>query len=280
MTNTPIEKIGFGARTIAPAYEGVDAGVPLMQKFYTMFTGTGVDHHINQLMVQPDGNIQDLAPNADPGFASSNPSNGDIRISFQDQAGNDEFFFNVGHLVVDGITRHRMRDVGCTGTCMRRLPDPPAPGMRFVLIGFQIAFVGGRDHHIDELAIMERNGVLHVSFNDKNDDDVFAYAVDFAWVPSRMVSSTGSRSGSARGGDEVAILEPFIGPPYHVFGHKVLSGFRFNFARKDHHIRDIGVLLFSDKLQVFYGDKNFDDLFEWEVHWTTISQELEIFRPL
>lgn len=280
MALTQIEKLGFGARTVSPAYEGVDGGVPLLHKFYTMFTGTGVDHHINQLMVQPDGAIQDLAPNADPGFANSNPENGDLRVSFQDKAGNDEFFFNVGHVVADRLTRFRMRDVGCTGTCSRRLPSPPAPGMRFVLIGFQVAFIGGRDHHIDELAILERDGVLNVSFNDKNDDDVFAYAIDFAWVPSSMISSVGSRSGSARGGEEVTILEPFGSPMVFPFGQKVISGFRFNFVRKDHHIRDIGVLLFADKLQVFYGDKNFDDLFNWEVHWTTISPELEVFHPI
>jgi hypothetical protein len=90
-----IEKQGFGARTISPTYDGVDQGVPLIHKFYTLFTGANVDHHINQLMVQPDGAIQDLAPNADPGFASSNPENGNLRVSFQDKEGQDEFFFNV-----------------------------------------------------------------------------------------------------------------------------------------------------------------------------------------
>lgn len=275
MTFPTIEKQGFGRRTISPLYEGVNQGVPLLHKFYTRFTGTDVDHHINQLLVQPDGAIEDLAPNADPGFANSNPDNGNLRVSLQDLEGSHEFFFNVGHIVVDGLTRFRIRDVGCVGACSRRLPDPPAPGMRFVLIGFQIAY-DRRDHHIDEVAILERDGVLNVSFNDRNDDDIFNYAVDFAWVPSSMVTSLGSRSGSAQGGEEVPILEPF----HHLFGKNVISGFRFDFDKKDHHIRDIGVLVYADKLQVFYGDRNFDDQFRWQVEWVTLSPQLEVFNPI
>ena len=68
-----------------------------------------------------------------------------------------------------------------------------------MLIGFDLMFdlrekaFGGvkNDHHIDRIEVMEDNGYLTVSFNDKNDDDGFDYTVDYAYVPRVWFAATG-----------------------------------------------------------------------------------------
>ncbi len=255
---------GFGARTIHPAYSGSGNGTPLLDRFYFMFSGrtfwgNPVDHHIQQVMVQPDGQYTDLAPGDLPGFSNNNPIGHKVMLSYQDEGGNDEYFHNVGHTFVPGLSRFRVRDVA-SGRSFRNLPAPPAPQMVFALVGFQITYRGG-DHHIDEFGIQESSQRLRVAYNDKNDDDQFMYAVDYTWVPVNLVVSSGVRTGTARGGARVTL------PP---FGQKVLAGFRFDFLSQDHHLRDVGVFQTGNNIDVFFGDFNQDDEFRWEVKWLTL----------
>jgi hypothetical protein len=151
-------------------------------------------------------------------------------------------------------------DVGCTGKCERPL-SPPGSGYLFVLTGFQLNFTGVRDHHVDEIAVYEKDGVLTVKLNDKNDDDVFAYSVDYAWVSPTAFLNSSSSQGTNSGG--VAVSLPS--------GRHVIRGFHFNYVSKDHHLREIGALTSGNKLEVYYGDKNGDDRFGWKILWATLK---------
>jgi hypothetical protein len=152
----------------------------------------------------------------------------------------------------------------------------------FVLVGFHFRYVspeecippegvngcidlGRYDHHIDEIAIFEDDDRLEVSFHDKHDDDTaFAVAVDYVWASSALLNITRSEaSGSGIGGAAVTF-------PSHE-GKDVISGFRFNYAREDHHFREIRVTLRNNTLSVSYGDKGADDNFDWNVRWVTLS---------
>lgn len=269
-----IELSGFGSRTIHPIYEGVDQGIPLLKRFYFLFTrsnGGAIDHHINQIMVQPNGPFTDLAPNADPNVGGTNPDEGKIRLSYQDKAGNDEYFFSVSHETVHGPTRFRMRDVGAVGEIVRPLPPPPSANMTFVIIGFQLFFTGNRDHHIDEVGIFQQGNLLTVRFNDRNDDDTFAYVVDYTWLDQNLTIATGQNNGLAHGGESV---------PVPTLGTKLLRGFLLNFTNSDHELRDIGILLTSSSIDVFYGDRNADDRFSWTVRWASLRPQLPTFPTL
>lgn len=268
---------GFAKGLTTPDYVGVDSGVPLLSTFYFRFeragSSKGVDNHINSVLVLPAGEAQDLTPSA--GFPKPEAEPGKIELMYKDKdadGSTDRYFYKVAHSVkpFSIARRFQVRDVGCTGKCERTLPRPPGipPGdlsNLYVLVGFYVFFTGNRDHHLDTLAVSVEGGKLTVEFNDKNDDDVYAYAVDYAVVG--IVGQNiqrGVESGSARGADRVDVPR----------GHKLIQGFRFDFNSQDHHMREVGVVSLDDKLEVYYGDKNGDDAFTWRVNWVTITPQV------
>lgn len=263
------QREGFGKGRIDPPYSGVENSVPLLDTFYFRFgSGSGgVDHHINSILVMPAGDAEIV------GSGSCGPATapGRVTLMYRDKNADDRYFYKVGHDTgrLEAVRRLRICDVGCTGKCERRLPQDGVVGSqlgaRFVLVGFELFFTGGRDHHVDEVAVFEENGVLTVMLNDKNDDDVFGYVVDYAWVPSLESGPLRESRGSNRGGARVELPE----------GRKVIRGFHFDYQHKDHHLREIGVLTSNgDNLEVFYGDKNGDDPFRWRVLWTTVGPQV------
>ena len=263
---------GYGERRIDPdpEYQGVDDGVPLLSTFYFRFekkdSSEGVDNHINAIMVLPAGAAEDASPNAETPLQIVGSRK--IRLMYQDaeaDAAKDRYFYRMAHSVrpFSSARRFQIRDIGCQGECKRDLPPPQvvhpsADRGVFVLVGFQLYFTGGRDHHIDKIAIFEEDGNLTVRLNDRHNDDdddspVFAYLVDYAWVSRHSQNvHLAKESGSAR-------------------GLKVIRGFEFDFVSGDHHLREVGVLMNNENLEVYYGDKNGDDLFEWTVHWAKIT---------
>lgn len=258
---------GFGRGFITPGYGGiaVQRGVPLLQTFYFRFDrgNDPIDHHINAILVLPSGRAQDLSPNAD--LPRPTVARGRIGLMFQDKSKNDRYFYRVAHtapLNPGPERRFSLRDVGCVGQCQRRLPRPPVEGSVFVLVGFELFFTGDRDHHVDQVAVFERNGTLTVKLRDKKPDDVFGYLVEYAWLAPSQVRRTGTASGEAAGGERARIPA----------GRAVIRGFQFNYRSKDHHLREIGVLnVSSSRLEVFFGDKNGDDRFQWAVDWALLA---------
>lgn len=265
---------GFGKGIIVSDYPGTENGVPLLSSFYFRFEKAGssesVDNHINSILVLPGGRSEDLSPNAD--LSPTQVEDGKIQLMFRDKdasSAKDRYFYKTAHTFLPANARRfQFRDVGCTGKCEQILPPPSSGpvgslGSIFVLVGFHMFFTGGRDHHIDTVAVFEDNRKLTIEFNDKNDDDVFGYLVDYAWVRPRPGQNVrlGEESGSTSGGARVSL------PP----GQKVIRGFRFDFKSKDHHSREIGVLAGNENLEVYYSDKNGDDTFRWNVRWASIS---------
>jgi len=236
---------GFAKGRVDRDYSDLPAGVPVMSSFYFRFhkSGGAVDHHINAISVRPD-------------------PDGNIALMYQDKNRDDQYFYKASHdsLPSSIVIRGSIADVGCTGKCERTL-SPPGSGYLFVLTGFQVNFTGGRDHHVDEIAVFEDDGVLTVMLNDKNDDDVFAYSVDYAWVSPTVFLNSGASRGTNNGG--VAVSLPT--------GRHVIRGFHFNYLSGDHHLREIGALTSGSGLEVYYGDKNGDDRFAWEVRWATLK---------
>lgn len=225
------------------------SGVPLLDSFYFRYTDT--DHHLAQILIHPD---------AQPGT---------MQLGFHDKNRDDDYFFRVMHRVIDDasvVRVDRSLDL-CTGTCVRDI-ERPSGDVVFVLVGFQLAFTGGRDHHINVMQISERNGRLIVRFADKNFDDNFVWKVQYAYVPRRLFAAVDMSEGvRERGGARRSIPS----------GPSVIRGFRFDFEPYftnggDHHIQDVGVMTHDDgRLEVFYGDKNRDDGFDWEVKWGVLS---------
>ena len=268
---------GFGKGMVVTNYSNTGNNVPLLSTFYFRFekagSSTPVDNHINSILVLPGGRSEDLSPGAD--LSPSQVADGTIQLMYRDKDADDakdRYFYKIAHNTVQNasIRRFQFRDVGCTGKCEQILPPPPSSGPGgvfgnpvFVLVGFHMFFTGGRDHHLDTVSVYENNGKLTVEFNDKNDDDVFGYLVDYAWVNQRPGQNIllGEESGSTTGGARVNL------PP----GPKVIRGFRFDFKSKDHHSREIGVLTNNTRLEVFYSDKNADDTFQWNVRWASIT---------
>jgi hypothetical protein len=139
-----------------------------------------------------------------------------------------------------------------------------------VLIGFDLMFdlrekaFGGvkNDHHIDRIEVMEDNGYLTVSFNDKNGDDGFDYTIDYAYVPRVWFAATGIAGYDNVRGGNAALTSP---------GESIMCGFRFDFVKGDHHLNKISVLTHNGFLQVDYADKNGDDRYNWRVKWAVLK---------
>jgi hypothetical protein len=266
---------GFAKGSTEESYPGVDAGVPLLSSFYFRFEKPNdpgdVDNHINALAVYPAGAAQDLTPNA--GLPPKTVTDGKVLLMYRDDdvsAAKDNYFYNVAHFVQPAPSlllnarRFQVRDVGCRGECRRVLPRPPgdADGI-FALVGFQIFYTGNRDHEIDQIAVFEEGGVLTVRLNDKNDDDVFGFFVDYALVRSPLAGalSVGELHGEAAGGARIELPHK----------QKFIRGFSFDYKKSDHHLREIGVLMRNAHLEVFFGDKNRDDRFNWSVRWAALG---------
>lgn len=74
----------------------------------------------------------------------------------------------------------------------------------------------------------------------------------------------GESRGVARGGNRVTL------PP----GQKAIRGFRFDLKRSDHEVREIGVIVDNDRLEVYNSDQKADeseDEFNWSVQWASIT---------
>lgn len=218
-------------------------GTPLLKQFFLKYTSK--DHHIRRIQIRPVGQQLD--------------------VSFRDKNGDDEFFYNVGHLGVSGSGVRNREKSGFSrgGTEVIPLTDKPDPDSVFVLRGFDIQYTS-KDHHLDMLWVYENNGRLIVGFNDKNNDDDFEYKVYFTWVPKRYVVTSGAIADkNVRAADSATI-------PH---GVSVISGFRFDFCSDDHHLRDVGVVAKDGKIEVYYEDKNGDDRFDWTVKYAVLRTQ-------
>jgi len=238
---------GFGKGTIAPNFSV--AGVPMLKSFFFDF-GPGEDHHIQHVGVYPE-------------------TNSTITLAFEDHNGDDEFFYNVEYLAAapDGTIFGSAADV-CKGQCAIPITRPsPASAYVFVLRGFRI-FYQGDDHHIDEIAVYESNGLLNVRLNDKNNDDNFVWYVTWTWVPRNRFSTVGTVGGYSCASDNTCDRDSKPVPA----GQAVVRGFRFDFTNSDHHLSNIGVFTRNNGvIEAYYGDQNGDDEFYWFVDYAVLA---------
>lgn len=237
-------------------------GVPLLSRF--AFDLADGDNHLQQILI-------------DPVLAS-----GKMRLGFHDHDANnfpvvdddDDYFFNITHFdITDSRVQVLTRTLDiCTenGKCTVQLNKPPGDVV-FVLVGFQLSFRAPFDHHIREVGVLEDNGLLTVSFRDKEFDpseDSFLFSVKFAWVPRDRFSDVGELS-ETRSKDEVSRAIPV--------GRAVLRGFRFEFKNyftsgDDHHLKKIGVLPnTAGTALISYRDTNGDDGFDWQYRWAILK---------
>jgi hypothetical protein len=275
---------GFARGFVDRDYPMSGTGIPALSSFYFGYGvgGAPTDNHLQYLMALPGGFSRDLTPNAD-----LNPNmtpQGRLSLAFRDEdhgSARDRYFYRVSHSMLsqDFSRRFQVRDVGDSGAVNRPFPlgaFGPRPHLDNSVIGiagFKIFFTGNRDHHIDQIKVMvEDNGTYTVGFNDKNDDDIFAYNIDFVAI-SGLLSNvrTGEISGSARGFDRREVR-------LNSNANFVLRGFDFNFRESDHHLREIGVLRTGSRIDVVFGDKNGDDLFDYSVRWAEVSPR--VFEPI
>jgi hypothetical protein len=234
-------------------------GTPLLSRFGFGLNHSDDDNHIKQILVWP-------------GLPA-----GMMRVDFSDDDPtgwfhNDDYCFNVTHF---DITDTRIRQVSrgldlCDhASCTVQL-DKPAGDFVFVLIAFQLAY-RYHDNHIKEVAILENNGQLTVTFRDQQfdaPDDRFLWNVQFAWVPGDRFSQVGESSGT-RVHDRVIATIPV--------GQAVLRGFRFIYDDADHHLQQIGVRPNTGgSVFITYRDQNGDDLFDWQYRWA-ILKGLDVF---
>jgi hypothetical protein len=261
-------------------YPSVGDGAPLLNGFYFRYDIRGqadtTDNHLNSLMVLPGGNSTDLTPNAQN--QPARVPDGKIQFMLRDAdptAAEDEYFFTLGHSILrDGLAGRRvqLRDVGQAGEIRRDLPGSifQGPGDKVLgLAGFKLFYTGGRDHHVDEIEVTFINDdrTLRVRLNDRDNNDVFGYLVDIV-VLSRspaVTISTGVSSGSAKGGDRVALPS---GPSHSEWG---IRGFRFDYPSGDRHLREVGIVKRGSDLEVFYGDDSGDLEFDWRVNWMYVG---------
>jgi hypothetical protein len=243
---------GFGEGTLQRNFSV--SGVPLLKSFFFDF-GAGQDHHILHVSVYPE-------------------TNGTITLAFEDNDGNDEFFYNIAYeaTAASGTVVGSASDV-CKGTCTRAITrSSPASNYVFVLRGFRI-YYHGVDHHIDEIAPYESNGQLRVRFNDKNNDDTFIWYARWAWVPRSRFGAVGTVGGHSCTADNMCDRDSKSVPA----GHAVIRGFRFDFTSSDHHLGNWGVFTYNHGvIEAYFGDKNGDDEFYWFAQYAVLAPTLSV----
>jgi hypothetical protein len=239
--------------------------------FPTDWNGT-FDHHMAEIRIEPMVN-------------GEFPIRKSLRLGFADKGYDDPYDYDVQHyLLYDPSIR--LFDTGINkgvGHATKSISRPtPAFKYEFVLRGFQLQFRDGleiKDHHINEVGIIENNGKVTVDFNDKDYKDPFLYRIWYAYVPKDEFSRLGESNGI-----RAQRIDRQGTPP----GPAVIRGFRLNFEWYvgqdpqgdpwprgwDHHIRQIQVDAGDspdDGLQVAYADQNGDDGFEWRVKWGILN---------
>jgi len=234
------EVSGFAKGTIHPLYNA--PGTPLLDQFYYRFTSD--DHHIRHISDQPE-------------------SAGTVMVAFHDQNWDDQYFYRVAHQRVPsaGIYYGSFNDV-CVGSCTRTVWRPLGNYV-FVLRGVRFYF-HGTDHHIDEVGVIENGGRVTTWFNDKNNDDTFITYIDYAWVPQSRFSTVSEISGRVYTNGGTRRLVP-------VGDKKVIRGFRFDYVYDDHHIKEMGIMTNWNSIDVYYGDKNGDDDFDYRVKYAILN---------
>jgi hypothetical protein len=224
---------GFVRRTIPLS------GEPILQSYYFRFTNG--DHHFKAVAVEP-----------------RLPTITQATIGFSDRNSDDPYFYNVTFAryfgsIVRGSTTEFARGGHITFPV-----NAPADRANFVFVirGFYIQYRGD-DHHIEELGIRENNGRVTVALNDDNNDDPFQIDLQYAYLPRAAFSEVNGKSGvNAKAAQRTSISR----------GVGLIRGFHFNFTNGDHHIKELGVMLNgAGRLEVYYGDDNGDDPFNWDV---------------
>lgn len=241
---------GFGEGTLQRNFSV--AGVPLLKSFFFDF-GAGEDHHLLHVSVYPE-------------------TNGKITLAFEDNDGNDEFFYHIEYeaTAVGGAVVDSASGV-CKGTCTKAIWRPsPISNYVFVLRGFRI-YYHGVDHHIDEIALYESNGQLHVRFNDKNNDDTFIWYARWAWVPRDRFLTVGTVGGYSCDNNPI---ESSCDRDWKAVsaGHAVIRGFRFDFRYDDRHLSNIGLFTRNNgAIEAYFGDKSRNDEFYWFARYAVLA---------
>lgn len=229
-------------------------GTPLLGRF--AFEYDKKDEHITQILIKP----------------GSSP--GKMTLGFHDKNLDNRYCYNVTHFQVrDPRIQQFSRDLDiCSGPGKCTVPlRRPSGDFVFVLIGFQLSFQSGVDHHIDEIAVLENNGELTVAFNDQHDRALFLWSVQYAYVPRDLFRELGESSGDHERNEATRMMPG---------GVAVLRGFRFNFEPyftngNDHHIRKVALLPTQSSPQsdvfISYRDRNGDDGFDWEYRWAILN---------
>lgn len=221
-------------------------GAPLLQSFY--FKYTREDHHFSAIEIVP-----------------GKPATNQVSIGYTDDQRRHEYFYNITFAPYFGeIFRRSDGREHCIGQCTYPLQAPPdRQNYVFVLRGFYIYYLGD-DHHIEQIKIEENNGLVTVALNDDDDDDRFRVDLHYAYIPrSRFLIPDGEWSGTSKGSHGMAIPG----------GTAVIRGFDFDIkgSRIDRHIRDIGVVLSKvGRLEVYFGDKEPTEQFDWKVQYAIL----------
>ena len=222
-------------------------GVPLLDSFYFRYNDT--DHHLASLSVKPE-------------------TNGTITLAFADGNNDDDYYYSVEHKrnTSSGVITGSFVDF-CTGNCLYPLTSPGA-GYVFALRGFRFYFRNG-DHHIDQVGILREATGVRTYFNDNDDNDPYTVYVDYAWLPSSLVETTGVISGNDDGGGvQRAVTNA---------SRAIITGFKMDYLNGgDHEMQEIGVLTRSSDFQVYFGDGNGDDDFAYQVNYAVLRQQIVI----
>ena len=223
----------------------------LLDGFYVRFgprlgQSSNEDHHLRTLEVR-----------------LQHPEPANIKVVYADKNADDRFAYivSVHSREIAGV------ETGSTGVplvCAVQCSIPltrPSPQHVFVLRGFRLSANSGGDRHVERLAVFEADGVLMVAMEHHGAND-FQFEVDFAYLPPAAVQQVGELWDASTLGARKDIPA----------GASVIRGFDFRFIHGDHHVREIGVMTPDDgRVEVFFSDKNGDDLFVWSVRWAILA---------
>jgi hypothetical protein len=221
--------------------------------FYFNFTGSGVDHELEQ--IQPGFFLDDYLPV--PGMETAGWA------LYEDQNGDDPYNWVIdAQRLPVGSTQHEFGECIQDSAFFHKEIGTGPSGYRPVLLGFNLD--RQTDHHVEHIRVrIYKSGTtlyLDVYFADGSGSDPFCYNVSYAFVPSHRVR-TWEHDFSSSG----AATQPIDAQ------RPILEGFDIEFENGGHHVDEVGVRVVPSEIQVWLNDKNDDDPMSWEVWWVDLE---------
>jgi len=223
--------------------------------FYFNFTGSGVDHELEQ--IQSGFFLDDYLPS--PGMETAGWA------LYEDQNGDDPYNWEIdAQRLPVGSTQHQFGECTEWSAIFNKAIGQAPSGYTAVLLGFNLD--RETDYNVEHIRVRLYKSGTTLYFDMYYTDDGGAhptcYSVRYAWVPVHRVRTWDDSLSTSAGDDDAQPINA---------QRPILQGFDIQFTNGDHHVDEVGIQVVPGEVRVWLNDQNDDDPFSWRVWWADLE---------